>query len=85
MSKFIETNYNTVLHRIFIRAEIKGKWDIISLREALSHQQQLKQWLEKFSNRYFIDTTPETDITEKELIDIVKWLDNFKPPVRLKE
>lgn len=84
MKEFKETNYDTVLDRIYIRAEIEGKWQNLSLRESLKHQDQLRRWLKKFTEGFFVDATPNIDITEKELIDIVKWLDGIKPPVRLK-
>ena len=83
--KFKETNYKTVLDRIFIRIQIDNVWQNISLGDCLAHQDNLKRWLHKFSGGRFIDATPEIPLRKKELIDIIKWLDGFKPPVRLKE
>lgn len=82
--KFKEDYYEDVLERIFIRIQIESKWRNISLKGALKYQDRLKEWLKEFSEGYFIDATPSIPITESELIEIIKWLDGIKPPVRLK-
>lgn len=92
--EFVETNYDTVLDRICVRAmvpsKLKGvppKWDNFSLRELREKdQQQLKGWLMRYLARAIFGITSDKDIEEEELIAMVQWMDRSGlPPTRIKE
>ena len=81
-----ETNYNTVLDRIFIRNQVDGKWDNYTLREMLNYQKGLKRWLTKYTQDHIQFVNPKEKITEETLIRIIKILDyTGLSPVRIKE
>lgn len=83
-----DENYETVLDRICIRCRIHNKFESITLKQSLKYQPELKRWLRLYTERCkapYIDATPEIDLTEKELIGIIKWLDESGcAPARLK-
>jgi hypothetical protein len=85
MEDFKETNYSTVLDRIFIRVKTGSKWGNASLREARTkHPKQLYNWILGYVMSRAFGMEKDGKIEERDLLSLIEWMDRMGiPPVRI--